>query len=143
MNKTIMKKYLVLLFFIPCLSQAGEFINGLNLSSPLLFSGTVGYRFSNEEKPGMGPMMEAEAGIGGAKLLLGFDGMDEGFGFGVKASYLTTWFEPVNVDADQQYLGMEFQAGNTGFIASFGAYAQLDGDDDSFITTLSIGIRFK
>lgn len=138
-----MKKYILLLLFVPCFCQAGDFIKGLNLSSPLLFSGTLGYRFDNEGNPGMGPMIEAEAGIGGGKILIGFDGMDDGFGFGVKASYLTTWFEPINIDSDQQYLGMEFQAGNTGFIASFGAYAKIEGDDDSFITTLSIGIRFK
>ncbi len=138
-----MKKYILLLLFIPSLSQAGEFINGFNLSSPLLLSGTLGYRFSHDENPGMGPMIEGEAGIGGGKLLLGFDGMDEGFGFGVKASYLFTWFEPVNIDPDNQYLGVELQAGNTGFIASLGGYTKISGDDESFIATLSLGIRFK
>lgn len=140
----LMKKIILLaLFLSPVFCPAGDFIKGFNLSSPLLFSGTLGYRFSNQDNPGMGPMLEAEAGIGGGKLLMGFDGMDEGFGLGIKAAYLTTWFEPINVESGNQYLGMEFQAGNTGFIASFGAYGRIEGDDDSFLTTLSIGIRFK
>lgn len=138
-----MKKLLLLCLFFPLLSPAGDFITGLNLSSPLLLSGSVGYRFSSENSPGMSPMVEAEAGIGGTKILLGVDGMDEGFGFGVKASLLNTWFEPINVDADQQYLGVELQMGNTGFIASLGGYARIEGDDDSWITTFSFGIRFK
>ena len=97
-----MKKLLLFSFLLfPCLSDAGDVVKGLNLSSPLLFSGTFGYRMGTVEDPSLRPMIEIEAGVGGGKILLGFDGMGDGFGVGVKAAYLTTWFEPINLDADQ------------------------------------------
>jgi len=138
-----MKKFILLFLILPTFSQAGDFITGLNLSTPLVLSGTIGYRFQPEPTLKMAPMIEAEAGIGGTKILLGLDGMNEGLGFGIKASLLHTWFEPINVKADQQYMGVELQVGNTGFIASLGGYARISGSDDSWITTLSLGIRFK
>jgi len=138
-----MKKILVLLLLLPCISHAGDFIIGLNLSTPLLVSGTAGYRFGDLETTPKALMIEVEAGVGGTKLMLGLDGMDQGFGTAIKASLLSTWFEPINVESDNQYLGVELQAGNSGFIASLGGYGQISGGDDSFIATLSLGIRFK
>lgn len=135
---------LTLLAALPGLIHAGDFIVGLSLSTPLLFSGTAGYRFDPAGPGEKALMLEAEAGLGGGKFLLGMDGMNEGFGTALKLSLLKTWLEPVNVEEDQTYLGVELQAGNTGFYASLGGYGHISGDGgDSWIATLSLGIRFK
>jgi hypothetical protein len=142
----LMKKYpfLLLLLILPCFGFAGDFIFGLNLSTPILMGGTFGYRLDAAGPKEKALMIEAEAGLGGGKLLVGMDGMNEGFGTALKVSLLKTWFEPINVDEDQTYLGAEFQMGNTGFYASPGGYGHISGDGgDSWITTLSLGIRFK
>ncbi|WFB36130.1 hypothetical protein P3T73_18410 [Kiritimatiellota bacterium B12222] len=117
-------------------------MKGLNISTPLLLSGTLGYRFGSDENPDLSPTVETEIGVGGGKIMIGFDGMGQGFGFGLKGSFLTTWLEPVGLDSDQQYLGVELQMGNPSFIGSLGGYGKIEGDDDSWISTLSIGIRF-
>lgn len=65
-----------------------------------------------------------------------------GFGTAIKASYLRTWFEPISVDEDQGYLGVELQGGYDDLLASIGGYRRIQGDDDGWLATFGLGFRF-
>lgn len=133
---------LLLLLWFPGFGFS-EMVTGLNLSTPLLLTGSVGFTLGGGDptKEPM-PMIEFEGGYGGGRILVGLDGTGRSLGWGVKAALLKTWFEPIDLDENQMYLGAEFQANAGKLIGSLGAYTNIDGDDDSFITTLLIGLRF-
>ena len=117
-------------------------VKGLNLSVPLMGSGSLGIPLGGgDPAQEVIPMLEIEAGVGGGRLLLGLDGTRKGMGFGVKAALMRTWFEPIDIDEDQLYLGAEFQASVQRLVGSVGTYYNIDGNDDDFIVTFGIGLR--
>ena len=60
----------------------------------------------------------------------------------IKASYLYTWFEPIDLDEQQSYMGIELEAGLGSFVGTLGGYRRIDGDDDPWIVSLGLGVRF-
>jgi len=129
---------------LPQKSQ-GEAYFSLNLSSPLLLSGSAGLYVGGDTELGGKPLratFEGEVGIGGGKILAGFDTIGSGFGYGLKGSLLRTWFEPVGADRNNTYLGMELQGSLAPFIVSLGGYRRIEGDGDGWLGTLSLGFRF-
>jgi hypothetical protein len=142
---TSMKTILASALFLLCLTlgvSRADLVTGIHVSSPLLLSGSVGIPLSGADPAGgMVPMIEAEAGVGGGRLLVGLDGTGRGAGVGVKAALMRTWLEPLDVEEDQLYLGAEFQASVSRLLGSVGTYVNIDGDDDTFLVTFSLGVR--
>lgn len=139
-----MKKITLFLFLFTGFSfislARAEAIKGLHLSSPLIVSGSWGWTFGGDTGPRNS--LELEAGLGGGKILLGRDSMGPGLGYGLKASLMRTWFIPVNVDEDQLYLGVELQIGNGSFLANLGGYRLIEGNDEDWLATFGLGLRF-
>ncbi len=91
---------------------------------------------------GRTPALEFEAGIGGYKLMAGVHNLNTNISTSIRASYLHTWLEPVDLKTNQSYLGIELQAGVGPLIGSVGGYGRVSGDDESWIATFGIGLRF-
>tara|TARA_R100000027_G_scaffold67699_1_gene67932 strand:- start:12089 stop:12532 length:444 start_codon:yes stop_codon:yes gene_type:complete len=129
---------------IPFTTTRAETFFAINVSSPLLVSGSAGVYLGNEIELAnmpLRPVLEGEAGIGGGKLLIGFDSIGEGLGVGLKGSLLRTWFEPIGADKNTTYMGMELQGGISSIVLSLGGYRRIDGDGDGWLGTISLGIR--
>jgi hypothetical protein len=122
-----------------CASAADSFVL-LRVSTPLVASGSAGLRFG-EAKDGLQTAIQAEGGIGGGKLALGFDSTGQGgFGYGVKAAYLRTWFEPIGVDDSQDFIGLEGEISIKRLVLNLGGYGRVgDGEDDWMV---SAGLGF-
>jgi hypothetical protein len=122
-----------------CVSAAETFMV-LRVSTPLVASGSAGIRFG-DPRDGLQTAIQAEAGVGGGKLALGFDGTGQGgFGYGIKAAFLRTWFEPIDVDEDQNFIGIEGEISIKRLILNLGGYGRVgDGDDDWMV---SAGVGF-
>lgn len=122
----------------------GEGFFGLKASSPLLVSGSGGFYLGGAVDPGvteLRPAVEAEIGLGGGRILAGMDTIGTGFGYGIKAAILRTWFEPIGADEDNTYLGVELEGAYDRMILSVGGYRRIEGDDDGWIAAVSIGFR--
>jgi hypothetical protein len=140
-----MRSLIRAVFFLCLLGSTGpllraEWINAIHISSPLMLSGSAGLRFGDD--PVLKNSLEVEAGVGGGKILLGLDSIGSGVGYGLKAVLMRTWLEPIGVDDDQLYLGAEAQLGLGSFYGSLGGYRRIEGDDDSWLASIGIGMRF-
>lgn len=132
---------LLVLLLAPRIFAADGFV-GLRLSSPLIASGTAGVKFG-EADGRMRPVIQAEAGVGGGKLAVGLDGTGHGhFGLGVKAAMLRTWLEPIDIDEDQTFLGVELEASIQRLLLSLGGYRRISDGDDDWIASTGIGFIF-
>ncbi len=137
-------RWTVILFLIISSSSAWatDFFAGMRVSSPLVLSGSVGIRGGSYGDGLYQPSVELEAGIGGGRILAGLDNLGDGFGAGVKAVYMRTWGEPIDVDEDQQYIGALLLLGYDRFTAELGGYRLVEGDeDDEWLSTFGIGFR--
>ena len=127
-----------LLFFLPALpgAQAADGFSVLRLSTPLIFSGSLGLRLGDDPES-LRPTLQAEAGVGGGRVAIGFDHTGAStLGFGIKAALLRTWLEPIEVDKDQTFLGLEAEASIKRLIFNVGGYGRLgDGNDDWLVST--------
>ena len=134
---------LVLLGTGPLLSKGDTFVS-LKVSTPLLVSVSGGYYFTGPGEPGSlepRPVVEAELGVGGGKILGGVDTLGDGFGYGIKGGILRTWVEPVGADRDNTYFGFELEGGYERIILALGGYRRIEGDGDGWLATISIGFR--
>ncbi|HOW98536.1 MAG TPA: hypothetical protein P5567_06020 [Kiritimatiellia bacterium] len=139
MTKRSAVRHAFLALFVLCLPAAAESMLALKVSSPLMVSGAAGLRFPSAGRT-WSPSIQAEAGVGGGKILVGGDTFGAGFGLGVKAVLLRTWLEPVEVEPDTTYLGAEFEAGFRQLFAAAGAYARVGGEDnDDLLLGISLG----
>ncbi len=132
------------LVIAPLTSSRAETFWGLNISSPLLVSANAGLYLGNELELGslaLRPVLEGEAGIGGGKLMIGFDSIGDGLGLGLKGSVLRTWFEPIGADRDNTYFGLELQGSLQSVVLSVGGYRRVEGDGDGWLATISLGLR--
>lgn len=139
---------LALVLFIaalaPFTAARGETFVGVNLSSPLILSGNAGLYLSDKVEVGsipLRPVLEGEVGIGGGKVMIGMDSIGDGLGFGIKASVLRTWFEPIGADRNVTYMGVELQGSLSSFVLSLGGYRRVEGDGDGWLGAVSIGLR--
>lgn len=132
----------VLVWLVSSLPVAAESMLALKVGSPLMVSGAAGLRFTSPLRPWT-PSVQAEAGIGGGKILIGGDTLGKGFGVGVKAVLLRTWLEPIGVDPDTTYLGADFELGFKQLVGSLGAYVRVEGaDNDDLLLGASLGWLF-
>ena len=134
----------VFLALVPAVSKAEGFF-GLKASAPLLVSGSGGFYLGGPVDPGVSelrPVIEGELGLGGGKILAGMDTIGTGFGYGIKGSLMRTWFESIGVDEDNTYLGIELEGSYDRMIVSLGGYRRVEGDGDSWATSISLGFRF-
>lgn len=140
MNKLL----LGLVLLLPCatFSRAMDSVLLGRLSTPLVASAAWSLRFGDKED-GLRPVLQAEAGVGGGKLALGFDSTGDGtFGLGLKAAYLTTWFEPIEVDEDQDFLGLEGELSIKRLVLNLGGYKRIGDGEDDWLTSAGIGFIF-
>ncbi|NCC53013.1 MAG: hypothetical protein EOM20_17620 [Spartobacteria bacterium] len=141
-----MKKCLVLIAVITsfCIHQvqAADSFSVLRVSSPMIFSGSLGLRLG-EDMGQMRPTIQVEAGVGGGRIAVGLDSTGQsGLGYGIKAAILRTWLAPIGVDEDQNFLGIEAELSIKQLLLSLGGYSLVgDGDDDWLVST-GIGIVF-
>jgi hypothetical protein len=136
--------FLAVLISLAPLSARSEAYYGVNISSPLILSGNLGVYLGNEVEMGslaLRPTVEGELGIGGGKLLIGFDSIGDGLGLGLKGGVLRTWFEPVGADKDNTYFGVEIQGSLQSVVLSLGGYRRVEGDGDGWLGTISLGLR--
>jgi len=134
----------IILSAAPLTSARGEVYYGVNLSSPLIISGNFGVYLSDQvemDQIALRPTLEAEVGIGGGKLMIGFDSIGDGLGLGIKGSVLQTWFEPIGTEKNTTYLGVEVQGSLQSIVLSLGGYRRVDGDGDGWLAAISLGIR--
>ncbi|MEM0965745.1 MAG: hypothetical protein AAGJ81_06330 [Verrucomicrobiota bacterium] len=135
---------LALLVLLPFSARSEGYL-GINISSPLVVSGTAGLYLDSGVEVGSQALrtgIEGELGIGGGKILIGMDTIGQGLGYGIKGSLLRTWFEPIGADEDNTYLGLEVQGSIQSLILSLGGYRRVDGDGDGWLGTVSLGFRF-
>lgn len=123
------------------LPARAEFDRYLLLSSPQILSVGLAWTMGSPEEEGFRPVLEADVGIGGGRLALGMDSLGDGFGAGIKAAYIQTWFEPVDADPNQSYLGLELEAGLDRLFGRLGFLRRVEGDGDGWLTTFGLGFR--
>ena len=122
--------------------QAADGFYVLRVSTPLIASAAAGLRFGGD-KESLRPTIQAEAGFGGGKVAVGLDNTGEkATGFGLKAAYLHTWLEPVEVDDDQDFIGLEGEMSIRRFIINLGGYARVAEGDDDFLLAAGLGFVF-
>ena len=140
MNKKTMVMACLCSMAVAGSASAMEPVLRLQVGVPLVMTGSAGLK---AEGDGLQPAASLEAGIGGWKASVGADSLGEGLGWGIKASLLHTWLKPINMEEDLTYIGLDLEVGYEMIFASVGGYVQAGGeDDDNFITTLSLGVRF-
>lgn len=111
----------------------------------MLVSGSGGFYLGGPTDPGvteLRPVIEGELGLGGGKILAGMDTVGNGFGYGIKGAIMRTWFESIGVDEDNTYLGIELEGSYDRMILGLGGYRRVEGDGDSWATSISLGFRF-
>lgn len=118
----------------------GSFL--LRVSTPLVVSGAAAYRFG----PADGlyhPSLLAEAGVGGGKVAVGLDNHGAGsFGFALRGALLRTWIEPISVDEDQDFLGLEGEMSFKRLVFNIGGYRRVSSGPDDWLGVGGLGVRF-
>lgn len=123
-------------------SPAANGFTVLRVSTPLIASASAGLKLGQPSGE-MRPAMQAEAGIGGGRIALGLDNTGEaGFGYAFKAAVLRTWIEPLGVDEDQSFLGIELELSVKQLVLSAGGYRRVSQGDDDWLGTLGLGLIF-
>jgi hypothetical protein len=96
----------------------------------------------------VGLLLRAEAGIGGGRLDLGpaFTYCYSPFGSlaagAFTATVLRTWGEPLGAEPNRTYAGGEFDVGLADWSIGLGLLYRVDGDDDRWLFTWSLGKGF-
>jgi hypothetical protein len=129
------RKILVFLVLLPCLSEAFPFMIGARISTPQIASISLTYR------PRSLWFVQVEPGVGGCKAALGLGG-SWGYtvGLGLKSSLLYTWGKTWgDVETGQTYAGGEGVLMISGINLTFGLYTHVDGDDPDKDMLVSVG----
>lgn len=123
-------------------TQAGDVFSLLRVSTPLVISGSAGFR-AGDDALAMRPSLQVEAGIGGGRLAIGLDNTGKpGLGFGLKAAFLRTWLFPVEVDEDQMFLGIEGEISIKKLVFSLGGYRRTGDGEDDWLASAGLGFVF-
>lgn len=113
----------------------------LRVSTPLVFSAAAGLKFGEGE--GYHPVIQGEAGIGGGKVAVGLESSGNGrMGLALKAAFLRTWIEPVEVDEDQSFLGLEGELAIQRMVLNLGGYRRVSDGDDDWLLSAGLGFHF-
>lgn len=142
MRKQYIKRIgLLALLVMPTLGTAEHF-TVLRVSTPLIASGGVGMRLGRDVE-GMQPSIQAEAGIGGGRVAVGLDSTGRSkVGLGLKAAIMRTWIEPIGVDENQNFLGLEAELSLRQLLFSAGGYRRIGDGDDDWAGSLGLGFIF-
>lgn len=123
-------------------AQAAEPFVVLRVSTPLVASAAAGLRFGHGQDA-LHPVIQAEVGIGGGKIALGLDSTGIGdFGYGLKAAIIRTWIEPLEVDDNQTFLGLEGEISIYQLIFNIGGYRRVGDGDDDWLLSAGLGFFF-
>jgi hypothetical protein len=138
-------------------AHAGTMLSwGARFSSPQLFSVSGGILIGRTDAPPRpadapppqkmhipsGLFLQAEPGIGGGKIGIGFaKGLPPVVAGGVQAFYLRTWGQPLWNDTGRSYVGLQLDA--TLFAKlSFGVMRRVDSGADDIKITGGLGFGF-
>ena len=141
-----MKRVLVILMLatfsaVPA-AQAVDGFLVLRASTPLIVSGGAGLRLGQAVGE-LRPTVQAEAGIGGGKFAFGWDNTGEGrLGYALKVAFLQTWIEPVDVDEDQSFVGLEVEFSIKKLLLNLGGYRRVGSGDDDWLASAGLGLIF-
>jgi hypothetical protein len=125
----------------PVLAVAEPFIV-LRMSTPLIASVGGGLWFGDYDGAPR-PTIQAEAGIGGGKIALGLDSTGKGkAGYGLKAAFIRTWIESLQVDEGQRFMGLEGEFSIQKLIFNLGGYIGIDNDEDDWMFSAGVGFVF-
>lgn len=114
----------------------------LRVSTPLLVSGGGILRFGPADGA-YHPGLSAEIGVGGGKVAVGMDNHGGGtLGFGFRGALVHTWLEPLDVDEDQTFLGIELEMSAKRLLFSAGGYHRISDGEDDWLGSIGIGILF-
>lgn len=120
-----------------------DYFTVMRVSSPMMVSGSVGLRLGAPQPNDLRPTLQVEAGVGGGRLALGLDNTGEAnLGYGLKAAILRTWFEPIEVDEDQTFLGLEAELSIKRLILNVGGYRRVSDGDDNWLASFGLGFVF-
>lgn len=143
MNNRIVFTVMVLALLMATQSiQAGDTYTVLRLSKPLIASGAFTFRLG-ESSPQLRPALQAEAGVGGGRLAIGYDNVGlRRIGYGFKVALLHTWLEPLEVDRDQTFLGLEAEFSARRLLISLGGFRRVTDGDDNWVVSAGLGFIF-
>ncbi len=141
-----MKKVVMILALAVCCGvPAAKAVDGflvLRASTPLIVSGAAGLRLGQPAGHHR-PTVQAEAGIGGGKLSFGWDNTGEGrTGHALKIAFLQTWIEPVDLDEDQSFVGLEVEFSVRKLLLNLGGYRRVSSGDDDWVASAGLGFIF-
>lgn len=124
---------------------------GVQLTSPQQLSLSVaaiistdddGFHHSHHGSIGAGVLVQAEPGLGGGKLSVGYGHLVGMASWEAKLTALRTWGDPWGADPNETYLGPEVVARFSVFKLGIGALFRVDGGDERWIATASFGVGF-
>lgn len=138
-----MKKPVAIIFTLLLLAgapaRAMDGIAALRFSTPFAVSTAGGVRFGPPDGLTR-PTVMAEAGVGGGRLTAGMENTgDLKFGYGLKAAYLRTWLNPLDVDKDQDFIGLEGELSFMRFVVNLGGYRRVGEGDDGWLISAGLG----
>lgn len=114
----------------------------LRVSTPLILSGATGYRFGRDHSVAR-PVVELEAGVGGGKVAVGLDRIGgHDLGYAVRGVLLRTWIEPIGVDENQSFLGVEGEISIKRLLFHAGGYRRISSGDDNWLAGAGVGVLF-
>ncbi len=123
-------------------TQAADTYMVLRVSTPLIASGAMAVRLG-EFSSQLRPALQAEAGVGGGRLAIGYDNVGtKRVGYGLKAALLHTWLEPLEVDRDQTFLGLEAELSVGRLLLNVGGFRRVSAGDDDWIASAGLGFIF-
>jgi hypothetical protein len=133
--------FVVFLFLVAGQVRAMDSQLVLRASVPLMVSGAAALRFGDYNDLKLA--LQAEAGVGGGKIAFGYDSTGDGaIGYGLKAAFMRTWLEPVEVDEDQSFLGLEAELSLNRLLFNLGGYHRVGDGDDDWIVSAGVGFIF-
>ncbi len=129
----------MVLMLAPAARAVDDFLV-LRVSTPFIFSASAGLRFGGET---YAPTLQGEVGVGGGKIAVGLDGTGHNkVGLGLKAAFLRTWIEPVDVEKDQSFLGVEGELSIYRLVANLGGYRRVGDGEDDWLLAAGLGFYF-
>lgn len=132
---------LTLLLAAPSI-QAADTYTVVRVSTPLIFSGAATVRLG-EFSPQLRPSLQAEIGVGGGRLAVGYDNIGlKRISYGLKATLLHTWLEPLDVDRDQSFLGLEAELSVRRLLVNVGGFRRVSAGDDDWLVSAGLGFIF-
>ncbi len=118
---------------------------GVYWASPQRVSMSLGILMTPHEpdREKSGILLQAEPGLGGGKLNLGWGVRYKVIGYSLSLSALQTWGNPDGLESGQTYAGLEYEI-RALLGAKAGFYSHVGGDDEEhdWLFTYALGVSF-